>query len=98
MFAASTKLTAYGVVARNRQHCQTKEPATILRTHKLIGTSISEKNIILKCIKKRDGCLLPSPKEPIVKGFEIILLVKSVMSFNVSSSTAFKNCSTGFLQ
>ena len=53
MFAASTKLTAYGIVARNRQHCQTKEPATILRKHKLIGTSISEKNIILKCIKEK---------------------------------------------
>lgn len=51
-----------------------------------------------KTSKKKVKTCLPSPKEPIVKGFEIILLVKSVMSFKVSPSTVFRNCSTGFLQ
>jgi len=41
---------------------------------------------------------LPSPKDAIVKGFVITLLVKSATSFKVSWSTVFKNWSTGFLQ
>lgn len=42
--------------------------------------------------------VLPSPKDAIVKGFVITLLVKSAMSFKVSWSTVFKKWSTGFLQ
>jgi len=42
--------------------------------------------------------ILPSPYDAMVKGEEIIFWEILVISFNVISSTAFRNCSKGFLK
>ena len=90
-FALSSFKKIYCLRSRILEH-STLQPES---THDIIS-NLDQISLVIKMKKKMwfFSFSLPSPSNAIVKGFAIILMVKSAMSW----STALKNSSDGFLQ